>query len=129
MMKGITKAHAGMWYDPAQSGHGFDIRVIGEVVAICVNLGAVPRLYPRPIWFSAQGTAGDAVFPLLLVNAVLGVEQEQVLATAGSVTFIPQDDGTLTATLEISAVGGFSPPPPSVKATLRLRAIMLDSHA
>lgn len=127
-MNAITKAQSGWWYPPDQSGNGFDIRVIGDIVAICVCLGKVPPLYGQPIWFFCQGKLGDTSFPLLSPNAVLGVPQDQVLTQVGVVTLDVQGD-TIVANLTINPPpGGFSPPPPVVKATLNLVSIFLDAQ-
>lgn len=125
-MNGITAKQSGLWYAPEQPGNGFNIRVIGNVVAMQLYAGSVPGLYPTPVWFEAEGIVGQSTFALNLVHAALGVPGLSKFEEVGIVSFTVDSDGTLNAIITISSGSGFSPPPPVFHTTMTLHALTLD---
>lgn len=126
----LTTEDRGLWYDPAQTGTGFEIRVLedgrfmGEFFC-----GRVSGWFNHAVWLSIQGTPdADGKLPLLLTTgAVLGQPHDLALAQCGTVRLDKIDDSHIRAVVDITGNGRdvFSPPPPPVRTVFELRRLVV----
>lgn len=130
-MTQLTQIDTGLWYDPAQSGAGFDIRVLADGRHASTYYGGKVRGWfeSHGPWLSIQGQPNvvDGSLPLLLTTgAVLGESNPLALRTVGTVTFNRMADDLIRATVTVQGNGydDFSPRPPAVTGVFELRKLL-----
>lgn len=132
----LTPAHSCHYYDPAQSGQGFDLRVLPATdaaparVFAALYVGAIPEWFRwHPSWFSVQGefAEGDGLsqtFGVYEVSTELGDTLTPVTVDVGQIRLTATSDTTLVAEVRLDADSGFSPPAPPILATFNLRCLI-----
>ncbi|HET6631531.1 MAG TPA: hypothetical protein VFG73_02330 [Rhodanobacteraceae bacterium] len=115
----------GLWYDPSQSGQGFQIQIdaAGRHMSE-FYCGAVPNWFPgHPVWLSIQGQPdANGKLPLLVTLGTLGTPGKLDVRQVGYVTLTLIDD-RIAATVTINGNGRaqFSPVPPPLTVSFSLQ--------
>lgn len=132
----ITIGHTCHYYDPAQSGQGFDLRVLPATETApqrafaALYVGSIPQWFRwSPSWFSVQGdfAEGDGLsqtFPVYEISTELGDNLTPVIIEVGSIRLTATSETAMIAEVRLDEDAGFSPAVPPITVTFNLRCLV-----